>query len=113
MDTVTARGWYPCKNDHNLKSNSTLIDPTVANPCGNILFHHAASRSGYAIREVTNVKNSTCRGKFLPISYHLPPLAISTYSEIGRTRRGSSERWQRRKSTSVDIQKTGADERLP
>lgn len=113
MDTVTGRGWYLRKNDHTLKNKPNLIDLTVTRPCGSILFHHAANRSGYAIREVTNVKNSTCRGKFLAISYRLPPLAISTYGEISRTRRGSSERWQRRKSTSVDIQETRGGERLP
>lgn len=61
-----------------------LIDVTFTNACGSTLLDRSARWGGYAILEAASrTKNNKYRGAFASIWYHLAPLAISTYGDIG------------------------------
>lgn len=57
--------------------------PPSANLCGKTILDRSARLSGYAVREVANVKNNKYRGTVPPIFYRLLPLAISQCDELG------------------------------
>ena len=83
MDIVTAPGSLFLGNN-SLRTKSILIDLTITHPATNTrLARHAHRLPGSAVDDAATAKRRKYLGTFPATSYHLLPLAMSVYGEIG------------------------------
>ena len=82
MDIVTAPGSL-FHGDRSLHSKSVLIDLTLTHPCTSTRMTRHAHLPGSAVDDAATMNRRKYLGTFPATSYHLLPLAVSGYGEIG------------------------------
>ena len=69
-------------NHPRLKNKVILLDIVIVNPCASSNLENATRHVGKHLADAAERKKKKYRGSF-PVIYSLPPLAMSTCSEVG------------------------------